>query len=405
MNILLIAYSCEPDKGSEPGVGWNWANQIAARGHNVWVLTRANNRAVIEKTFYDKSRLVFLYYDLPGPILKFKKTIGATLYYAIWLKCIVSFCIKENRKIKFDLIHHITFGVFRIINPLPFFLNAPFVFGPVGGGETAPKELRKSFSVKNYIIDLIRDYINVVTFYNPFFRLFLSKTKLILSKTNETLNFLPVRYQSKTFTKIEIGIDNVMCVNDVILSEHKGPQILFVGRFLYWKAPHIVLRSFKKIHAKFPNAKLTMIGGGPELKALKELEQSLNIEAIKWIKWIPQNELKEYYKNSDVFIFPSLHDSSGNVVLEALSFGLPVVCLNIGGPAIILGNNISTSINVQNLAEDEIIELITKKTIQIISDSNYKETLSKQALKRASELSWKNTVDRVYSIIESTELK
>ena len=47
MKILVSAYACEPGKGSEPGAGWLWA-RAAARRHEVWVLTRANNREAIE---------------------------------------------------------------------------------------------------------------------------------------------------------------------------------------------------------------------------------------------------------------------------------------------------------------------------------------------------------------------
>ena len=48
MKILLSAYACEPNKGSEPGVGWHWALELGYLGHDVWVLTRANNRPAIE---------------------------------------------------------------------------------------------------------------------------------------------------------------------------------------------------------------------------------------------------------------------------------------------------------------------------------------------------------------------
>ena len=48
MRVLLSAYACEPNKGSEAGVGWHWALEIARLGHEVWALTRANNRAPIE---------------------------------------------------------------------------------------------------------------------------------------------------------------------------------------------------------------------------------------------------------------------------------------------------------------------------------------------------------------------
>lgn len=73
-NILISAYGCEPDKGSEPGAGWNWAVEVAKR-HKVTVLTRANNRCSIEKELQVNPRpnMSFIYYDLPESIKKYKK--------------------------------------------------------------------------------------------------------------------------------------------------------------------------------------------------------------------------------------------------------------------------------------------------------------------------------------------
>lgn len=68
MNILLSAYACEPNKGSEPGVGWGWALEWA-KNHNVWVITRDNNKAVIDEYLklhceIDSTRLHFVYVGL-----------------------------------------------------------------------------------------------------------------------------------------------------------------------------------------------------------------------------------------------------------------------------------------------------------------------------------------------------
>ena len=53
MNILLSAYACEPNKGSEPGVGWSLAIEMS-KHHNVWVITRDNNKSAIEDNFLEK---------------------------------------------------------------------------------------------------------------------------------------------------------------------------------------------------------------------------------------------------------------------------------------------------------------------------------------------------------------
>ena len=73
--ILLSAYACEPGKGSEPAVGWMWAMELAAAGHEVWVITRAANRAAIESELQQRERtgLHFEYYDLTPWVLRWKR--------------------------------------------------------------------------------------------------------------------------------------------------------------------------------------------------------------------------------------------------------------------------------------------------------------------------------------------
>ncbi len=73
--IFVSAYACEPGKGSEPGIGWNVVNQLS-RYFEVHVLTRANNREVIEAFYRENSPAfapVFHYYDLPRWLSFWKK--------------------------------------------------------------------------------------------------------------------------------------------------------------------------------------------------------------------------------------------------------------------------------------------------------------------------------------------
>ncbi|BCL60057.1 hypothetical protein DGMP_07500 [Desulfomarina profundi] len=137
MKILLSAYACEPNKGSEPGVGWNWAIELVKFGHDVHVLTRANNKPVIDAYFAANNKpktLHFLYYDCPVWIQRFKKeNRGIHLYYLLWQWGAYQLVKHVHAEVNFDMVHHITFGVVR----QPSFmggLDIPFTFGPVGGG-------------------------------------------------------------------------------------------------------------------------------------------------------------------------------------------------------------------------------------------------------------------------------
>jgi hypothetical protein len=86
MKVLLSAYACEPGKGSEPGVGWNWVRQIAPFAE-VWVITRSNNREAIEKALAEEPlpNVHWVYFDLPRWARFWKKgQRGVHLYYYLW---------------------------------------------------------------------------------------------------------------------------------------------------------------------------------------------------------------------------------------------------------------------------------------------------------------------------------
>lgn len=85
IRVLILAYACEPHKGSEPGIGWSWVMELAKRPEiEVFVLTRANNRSVIDNELLEMSsmqpNIQFFYYDLPFWVLKIKKRLGASNY-------------------------------------------------------------------------------------------------------------------------------------------------------------------------------------------------------------------------------------------------------------------------------------------------------------------------------------
>lgn len=398
MKILLSAYACEPNKGSEPGVGWNWAVEIAMRGHEVVVLTRENNQKSIESQDFDKGKITFEYYD-PKIILKLKKIIGINLYYSLWQFFVAFKAKKLDKEYNFDCVHHITFGVFRQISFIPFGVNKPFIFGPVGGGEMTPKNLADIYTKRQLIKERLRKIANSITYYSPLYRLFLNKTDLIVSKTKETGEYIPLKYKDKLLITLEIGINNLNSLNDILI-KRKTKSILFVGRFVYWKGIQLTLETFLYLSKVDPEYELILIGKGEELNDIIEFMKKNSLTNYKIIDWIPQEELKRYYSNSTLMLFPSLHDSSGNVVLEALSHGLPVFSLNVGGPQQVIGE-INTIVEHDNKNTKDLAQKIALKIIEQINDrKNYLE-LCNASFERSNEMTWTECVNIVYKVVES----
>lgn len=398
-NIIVSAYACEPNKGSEPGIGWHWVVELARLGYNVNVITRANNQETITeglRKIETLNNLCFYYYDLPKWLKLTKKLpFGIYFYYFFWQLGIVSLAKKITINKKIDLIHHITFGVFRHASFL-WKLNTPFVFGPVGGGEMAPNRLLKTLPLVEYIKECIRVFANYFFKQSPSLNRMLKKTDLILCKTEDTLKFLPKKYANKMHVEMDIGTTGVnKKVEESVKNENL--KVLYVGRFLGWKGIHLSIDAINKANSKSENVDFTLIGKGP-FKLF--LEKRVKSKSINFVDWVTQEELFNYYSSFDCFLFPSFHDSSGSVILEAYSFGLPVISLNLGGPDKLVQSDCGFKIIIENKTADQISTEIANLLLELNNDKSKLAPLKESAFSKAEYYKWSNTVKRTYKLIE-----
>ena len=110
----MSAYACSARRGSEPGIGWNWAKQ-AARFHEVWVLTRADNQLEIEGELLKDPdpNLHFVYHSLPQWVNSWqggKGKRGERLYYLSWQLTALAVARRLHRDVAFDIGHHSSLG-------------------------------------------------------------------------------------------------------------------------------------------------------------------------------------------------------------------------------------------------------------------------------------------------------
>jgi glycosyltransferase involved in cell wall biosynthesis len=411
LTILLSAYACEPGKGSEPGVGWYWAIHLAAIGHSVWVLTRANNCAVIESALAVEARenLHFIYYDLPPWMRWWKRRgHGVQLYYLLWQLGAYRVARKLCTQMRFDVIHHITFGVFRHPSFLAF-LGVPFVFGPVGGGEAAPLLLRSTFHWRGRLADRLRDFANWTVGINPLMRAVFRHTAVTLCKTAETLQKIPPRYRSRCLIQLELATESAAgAVVRRFRPAGSGLRVLYVGRLVYWKGIHLGLMAFAQLLRSDRRATLTIIGSGPDERWLRALARDLGVgDAVAWRGRVDHRLVMAAYTEHDVLLFPSLHDSSGNVVLEALRAGIPVVCIDTGGPGAIV--DASCGLKIPAGRVHDVVSGLGYALRRLAQEPSLAARLSAGAIARAgSEFSWAGrmaSVEAVYLALRAASAK
>lgn len=400
MKVLLSAFACSPRLGSEDGIGWRWAIEIADLQHEVHVLTRRAYKGDIEATLpqlSQRERLRFHYIDLSTSIgyEGLGKVVGYVYIY-IWQVLAYLYARKLVRRYDFALTHHITFGTIRFPSFLGL-LPPPLVYGPAGGGETAPKALRKGYSFRGRVLDLLRDVSNRLIRIDPLANLTFATSSVLLLRTRENDRFVPTQFRHKIIHAREVAIDTPPPIT--LRGEHRGGlRIIYVGRFLYWKGMHLGIAAFAKLAKAHPNVKLTMVGKGKEGKQWRQLAITLGVDdKIDWIPWVEKSTVPMLYAAHDVFLFPSLHDAGANVVYEAASNGLPVLCLDLGAPGEIVGSHNGILVSTAKREERDVVNALAEGLAILQTDRHLLSSLSKSARLWAETQSWKERVASVYS--------
>lgn len=385
MNLLLSAYACEPNKGSEPNVGWNWALRHSNKYKSVHVITRSNNKSGIDlyriKNPSFNENIIFHYYDLPKCFRLLKKgNKGVHLYYFFWQIGIFFHCRKITKSISIDVIHHATFVTVRQPSFLGL-LRKRFIFGPVAGGESAPIKLRKSLPMRKKIKEYVRDLSNFLVKFDPFMHITFATSDEIYCTSEQTRRLIPRIYRKKAFISLAISIDKPI-LKPILPRKQPGKVIslLYVGRLIYLKGVHFLFPILSRINKREIKFHLTIVGAGPDRAWLKTIEEKYRVSNyVTWIPWVDQDKLDKYYNSADYFIFLSLHDSGGLVVLESMSRGVPVISLNVGGPGQINNNKCGLNVDVFGLNEEQLISEICSFLFGSLNNSSQYAIYSKMS--------------------------
>lgn len=406
MKILLSAYACEPHKGSEPAVGWNWARTLVLQGHDVHVITRSNNRTSVQAAI-DRERLALApsYYDLPKWCRRWKRWPGGLyIYYLLWQIGAYRRARRLHAVHRFDCVHHVTFASFRLPS-LMGALGIPFTFGPVGGGETTPERLLAGLPLKARLVERVRNVVNCVAAVDPAMNFTWSRATAIACTTPETLARIPRRFRRKCLVQPTIGVEAASDARNGLengtVQQRPRASFLFVGRLLYWKGLHLALRALPEVRRHLPEARLRVIGEGTDRQWLTAVAEKANVaDTVDWIPWMAREDVLGEYRHNTAFIFPSLHDSGGLVVLEALAAGLPVVCLKLGGPGILVNDTCGLVIDASTRSEEEVVASLASAMVRLAQEPGLTAELASRAPMRAAELSWDNAVRRLYRSVE-----
>jgi len=388
MKILLSAYHCQPGKGSELAVGWSWALQLS-QFHDVFVFTQTGFRDAIERNLSQdpKPRLKFIYIDLPSWALFWEKgRLGFEFHYYLWQVLAYIAGRRMHKKIIFDIVHHVTLG--RYWTPsLVSLLPVPFIWGPVGGGESAPPSFWSSFSARGKLFEFSRNFARKFGECDPFVKVTARRAAIALAATEETATKLRNLGCRRVVVHPQFGMtkDERLLFAQLGTLREKPFRLISMGRLLPWKGFHLGLLAFAKLQKIHPDSEYWIVNDGIEMGYLKALTQKLGVEK-KVTFWGKLPTIQDVYgklAECDVLVHPALHEAFGNVCLEALASGRPVICLDLGGP----GSQVreSTGIKVAATTPEAAVEELAAAMNKLASDPELCSRMGRAAQQSVEE--------------------
>jgi glycosyltransferase involved in cell wall biosynthesis len=332
--VLVSARACGPNLGSEPGVGWNFVRELAGLCE-VEVLTRRCFKAAIESELLRRpmSGIRFHYFEATGRPEK----LGRYLDNYLWQLRALFVGRRLHADRPFDLIHHVTLASYSI----PAFLHrlgCPFVFGPVGGGESVPPAFQGWFSLRGRAYEALRSANHRLNALNPLIRATVQASAWAGGTTRETAAKLTRIGAPNVEVLPAVGLlrEDVDALAELGTAGSAGVRFVSVGRLLHWKGFDLGIRAFAE--AGLPVAEYWLVGDGPERRRLEALADSLGISSkVRFTGSLPHQQTIDIIAKSCALIHPSLHDSGGFVCLEAMAARRPAICIDVGGPGLLVG--------------------------------------------------------------------
>ena len=360
MNYLIQAYACSSVQGGEYAVSWGWITHLSNGLKNVSVL----NVEGMEK-------YKFLNYN--------------QIYYMIWQYKAYRMIKKMNLKI--DVVHSYSLSDFRFPGKWYKIKQAYSILGPVGGGQICPMALQ-GYDDKS---GKIREKINRIWKYNIFFKYKIKKYNRVYACNKETQEYL-----KNSNILVDVPLNNMFRNLEIKKRKHEIPTILFVGRLINKKGLKLLLDALKYVDKNL-TYKVLIYGEGNQYEYLKKLIREKDLSEKVFLKGkVLYKDISDVYMKGDIFVLPSLRESGGSVLIEALAHKLPIVALDMALAHLLSEHKCGLFINTQQ-EKNEILLEFGNALSKLIKNLDIREEYGNNGYKYVNEnLTWDKMINEVH---------
>lgn len=402
MNVLLIGHACGPGLGSEPGGTWNWAQALSI-AHRVWVIAHPQHRSRVELHLSENPNpnLTFIWVTTKHVLDRWNPERGEggiRVHYMLWLPRAYDSALELCRTVGIDVAHHVSWGTIGAPPPLTQ-LPVPTVWGPIGGGQTTPTQYLALFGRQQWAERLRTLRVKALQLSRKL-RTVARGCQVIFATNRETRDLLKQAGATSVRLLLDCGLTEASIPASLpkLLSSRQEFTLLWAGRLEARKGLALGLEAMAKVAQS--GVKLRIAGDGPEREELESLAQRLGLgDRVEFLGRVPFDRMPGLFQSSSAFLFTSLRDSFGSVVLEAMANGLPVVTLDHQGVGTFLPA--SAAIKVPISSPTETAQLLAAAIADLAASPEVVKTMRNAAWNFAKEHTWECRAARITEIYAS----
>ena len=405
MNVLLVGHACSPRMGSEPSFTWNWGWHVS-QTNPVWLLAHPHERQAVEDFLlqHPNNNLHIHWIELPTVLDPWDPQQGEKwirLHYLLWQRIAYKKAVELHREVGFDVVHHVSWGTVSAA-PLLWKLPIPFVWGPVGGGQSTPSAFRACFGL-HWPIEAIRNARLRVLPFLPALRLAAAKSAVILATNSETGKLFAAMGASRVRRFLDSGVPSTLFSGSTRnRSDGEALTLLWAGRMERRKALPLALEALAQVREL--QVRLMVAGEGEMREQWQRQAKSLRIDdRVEFLGKVPWSRMSSLYEIADAFVFTSLRDAFGTQVLEAMAHELPILTLNHQGMAWFVPEDAGIKVPVTN-PHDTVTEL-AKGIRSLALSPQLRKRMGKAAFEFAQTQTWDKRTQRILQIYEEAKIE
>lgn len=420
LRVLLIAEACNPEWTSVPLVGFNFANALSRRSElELTLASHPRNRDALERHEIAKRvRLVFADNDyVAATLYKLAQvlrggggkgwttnTAFSSFSYLFFEWELWKLMKREVKAGMFDVIHRITPVTPTVGSPICQWAadDVPMVIGPLNGGLPWPPEYPSLRHRENEFLVPLRQAYRVLPFWAATYR----HAAAVISGSQHTHTEIPSFFKGRKVLLPENGVDpSRFEIKDSWTPPRGKFQFVSVGRLVPYKGFWLTLRALALSPRLRAESELILLGDGPERDRLAVLAAELGIaEQVHFRGQMSQHELARVMRDSQAFVFPSLREFGGGVVLEAMACGLPSIIVDYGGPQDLIDSSCGRLLPM--VPEEEMVRQLSAAMEELVSSPSLCAGLAAHAAARVrSEFLWDvkaEKLSRIYHEVTGT---